>query len=154
MHLLHASSGFSAPRKEGSKIFGPSRNRSSGTTIAHLVNGSHEIMNRYSAQPSASPAEALAFDPSSPAESFYQHLDGRVFCESNGNWRTRVFGVMMDGDDVWVQLTVTGPVTHSVLLRADRLAVPEDAIRSLEFWLCHPQVQRDRIIDVSKIPST
>jgi len=96
------------------------------------------------------PAETLPF-AQSPAEYLYHSLDGRVFSASDGKWRTRVFGVLTEGEDLWVQMVLAGSDTHSLLLRAKNDTRAADALRALQFWVGHPQVQQERVIEVEKV---
>lgn len=98
-------------------------------------------------------AEPAQF-PRSPAEYLYHFLDDRVVYGPDGNWRTRVYGVIASGEELWVQMSVSGPVVHSILLRAGRSTQAIAAIRGVEFWLRNPHIRHDRIIDVAKAPPT
>jgi hypothetical protein len=86
--------------------------------------------------------------PESSAEYLYRSLDNQVVHAREGDWRIRVYSVVEDGHELWLQTSAIGSDVYSVLLRVDPQAEPTDAFAALESWLSGPLASDNRVIDV------
>ena len=82
------------------------------------------------------------------ATSWYELLDSRYVGPAENGWQVRVYCVVPEGARTWVQLSLVGAPTYTVLMRVDPSADLADMMWALEQWLESRRTSTDRIIDV------
>ncbi len=84
------------------------------------------------------------------ATPWYELLDSRYVGPAENGWQLRVYCVVPEGAHTWVQLSLVGAPTYTVLMRVDPSADLADMMWALEQWLesRRTSISTDRIIDV------
>lgn len=78
----------------------------------------------------------------------YQALDGLPLRASHDWWHVRLYSVMDEGDERWIQASLIGEPSYSVLLHLRPGCDATDSVRCIQEWLRRSAAWRRRVIEV------
>jgi hypothetical protein len=70
-----------------------------------------------------------------------RQLRGRVIDAAGESWRVEVYSIVDDSNHRWIQLGLAGREERTMLMKLPYLADADDAIGSIEQWVCDSSCQ-------------
>lgn len=87
--------------------------------------------------------------PETRVDTLFEELDGRdIYCGTS-HWLTCVLGIHTEGDEAWVQLSLAGESSWSLVVHLLPRATGRQAIAAIDSWLDRRPADRPRIMEVA-----